>query len=164
MYATLVWTAQEAYDAFVAPLTTARRARYVAETTPFAALFGVPPELHPRSWAEFERYVVAMDEDGVLEVGPPAQAMAREVLAAGAADLVRPLGAGAAARAYVVAAGFLPPRLRAGYGLRWERPQRSAFAVAGIATRAALRALPARLRYWPHYLSARKQVTARASA
>lgn len=158
VYATLVWTALEAYDAFVEPLSHARRARYLAQSAPFAELFGVPPELHPGSWTEFERYFRSMDEDGVLEVGPQGRATGREVLAAGAGGLPQPLSSGVRALANVLAAGFLPPRLRAGYGLTWSGGEQRTFAAVRTATRTALPVLPGRVRYWPHYLSARSRL------
>jgi len=158
VYATLVWTALETYDAFVEPLSHARRARHLAQSAPFAELFGVPPELHPGSWAEFERYFRSMDEDGVLEVGPQGRTTGQEVLGAGAGGLSPPLGSGVRALADVLAAAFLPPRLRAGYGLTWSRREGRAFAAVRTATRAALPVLPGRLRYWPHYLLARDRL------
>ncbi|WP_100498122.1 oxygenase MpaB family protein [Geodermatophilus chilensis] len=158
VHATLVWTALELYDGFIAPLTLQRRAGYQAEMSRFGRLFGVPEELLPRSHADLERYVRCMDEDGVLEVGPQARALAGEILSAGASGLAWPLNIGAGGLTGVLAAGLLPPRLRAGYRLSWGWREQQAFSAARLVTRTAVPALPAHVRYWPHYLSAQRRL------
>ena len=158
VHATLVWSALELYDGFVAPLPRERRARYQAEMSAFGRAFGVPAELLPGSYPEFENYVRSMDEDAVLEVGPQARTLGREVLSAGASGLSRPLGSWAGALSEVLAAGLLPPRLRSGYSLSWGRWEQQAFSAARLATRTAVPALPAQARYWPHYLAAERRL------
>lgn len=56
------------------------------------------------------------------------------------------------------AAGLLPPRLRAGYRLSWGWREQHAFSAARLVTRTAVPALPAHVRYWPHYLSAQRRL------
>ncbi|MDP9440701.1 MAG: DUF2236 domain-containing protein [Actinomycetota bacterium] len=157
VHATLVWTALEIYDGFVAPLPHQRRARYQAEMSRFGQLFGASQDL-PDSYADFDSYVRSMDDDAVLEVGPEARAMAGEILSAGASGLARPLRVGAGALTGILAAGLLPPRLRAGYWLSWGRREQQAFRAIHLATRAALPVLPVQVRYWPHYLSAKRRL------
>jgi uncharacterized protein (DUF2236 family) len=120
-------------------------------------LFGVPEELLPRSYAQFEGYMHAMHEE-VLEVGPQARALASEILSARAWGLGAPLNLGTDTLIGVLAAGLLPARLRAGYQLRWGRREQHAFATACLAARTAVPAVPARLRYWPHYLAAQRRL------
>jgi uncharacterized protein (DUF2236 family) len=43
-----------AYEAFVGPLTRRRRDRYHREMSRFAAVFGVPADLLPGSYAELQ--------------------------------------------------------------------------------------------------------------
>jgi uncharacterized protein (DUF2236 family) len=160
VHATLVWTALEWYGRAIAPLPASRRARYQAEMDRFGRLFGVPEDLLPRSYGQFEAYVRGMDEEGVLEVGPPARAMAGAVLASRAWAIPAPLKPGADSLIGILAAGLLPARLRAGYRLPWGRREQHAFAAACAAGRTAAPVLPARLRYWPHYLAAQRRVRA----
>ena len=155
--ATLVWTALEFYDGFVGPLPQERRARYQAEMSRIGRLLGVPQGLLPGSYAEFTDYMRWMD-DAVLTVGPQARRLAVEILSASVPGVPRPLLHGAGSLAGVLTAGLLPPRLRAGYGLRWDRWERLAFRAARRATRTALPALPPHVRYWPHYVSAHRRV------
>lgn len=158
VHTTLVWSALEFHHQFIAPLTLARRAGYQSEMNRFARLFGVPDALLPGSYQEFERYLRSMDADRVLEVGPQARSLASQLLDSGASELVWPLGGLTGALASVLAAGLLPPRIRAGYGLDWGWPERRAFSTARLICRTTLPALPPQARYWPHYPVARRRL------
>ncbi|HXF57388.1 MAG TPA: oxygenase MpaB family protein [Actinomycetota bacterium] len=150
VHATLVEVALDTYERFVGPLGEARRARYFEEGKRFAALFGVTEQVMPRTYGEFRRYVGSMVEGPALTVTEEARALARDVL--------RPRGSPAlvavAAAGRLAAAGLLPARLREAFGLPWGAAERAAFASLARSVRAALPLLPARLRYWPHYLEA----------
>lgn len=149
VHATLVWSAMEFYDLFVAPLGSGEQDAYTAEMTRFGRLFGVPDPLLPRSSAELQRYVADMAE--VLHVGPQARAIAGQVLDGAGTGLPRPMAAAARALATVLAAGLLPARVREAYALPWRRRERAAFATVRAATRVGVRLLPGRVRYFPHY-------------
>ena len=56
-YATLTETAPLAYELIGPPLSAEDRERYYAETRLFAALFGIPQDALPQSWADFVGYV-----------------------------------------------------------------------------------------------------------
>jgi len=159
VHATLVWTALEFYDGFVGPLTRRQRDAYTRELNTSGGLFGVPERLQWESFVQLEEYVRSMVEHA-LHVGPQAETLSQEVLNVGADDLAWPLGIPAGALARVLAAGLLPPRLRAGYGLPWGWSERQAFAAARMTCRATLPALPPRARYWPHYLAADRRLRA----
>jgi uncharacterized protein (DUF2236 family) len=160
VHATLVWTALELYDRFVVPLPHVRRAAYLVEMSTFGRLFGVPDRLLFTDYDRFEDYVRGVDADGVLAVGPHARAAAAQILTAGATDLPRPLPSAASRAAGLLAAGLLPPRLRAGYQLPWGPRERAAYTALGRASRTALRALPPQLRFWSHYLVAEQRLRA----
>lgn len=154
VHATLVEVALDTYERFVRPLGEARRARYFEEGKRFAALFGVTEEVMPRSYRDFRRYVASMLEGPALTVTEEARALAREVL--------RPRGGPAlvavAAAGRVAAAGLLPARLRAAFGLPWGAADRAAFASLVRSVRLALPLLPGEFRYWPHYRQALRRV------
>ena len=122
--------------------------------------FGVPDRLLFTDYDRFEDYVRGMDGDGVLEVGPHALAAAAQILTAGASDLPRPLPGAASRAAGLLAAGLLPPRLRAGYRLPWGPRERATCTALGRCSRATLRGLPPRLRFWSHYLVAQQRLRA----
>jgi uncharacterized protein (DUF2236 family) len=164
VHATLVWTAVELHDQFVVPLPRARRAAYLAGMSTFGRLFGVPDRLLFTDYDRFENYMHSMDADGVLEVGPHARAAAAQILTAGATNLPRPLPAAASRAARLLAAGLLPPRLRAGYQLPWGPREQAAYTGVGRASRTALRGLPPQLRFWSHYLVAQQRLRAHQSA
>lgn len=159
VHATLVWTALEFYDGFVSPLTRQRRDAYTRELNRSGRLFGVPEPLLPETFEQLEQYMLSMVEQE-LHVGPQAWTLSHEVLNAGADDLVWPLGMPAGVLARVMAAGLLPPRLRAGYGLPWGRAERRAFGAARTLCKVTLPAVPERARFWPHYLVAHRRLTA----
>ena len=159
VYATLVTLALDTFDAFVAPLSEQERATYYDQTKPVAQVFGVTDEVLPDTYADFEHYVAAA-EDHVLAVGDDALAAADGVLCADlgpAGSLARPL-------TRLLAAAFLPPALRAQYGLAWRRRERVAFAVTRAVVRTTVRVLPRRWRFWPHDRTARRRVDRPARA
>jgi uncharacterized protein (DUF2236 family) len=87
-------------------------------------------------------------------VGPTATRLAAQILTPDpplVAAPARPLPA-------ILAAGVLPPAVRDAYGLPWRQRERLTFGAIRRATRGALPLLPARPRYWPHYLVAADRV------
>jgi uncharacterized protein (DUF2236 family) len=151
----------ELYDGCIAPLPLPCRARYQVEMPRFGLLLGVPEELLPRSYSEFKDYVRGMDQDAVLEVGPEARDLAEQVLAPDAGGLPWPLSDTAGRLSRILAAGLLPPRLRAGYRLSWGWREQRTFGTFCQTSRAVVPVLPAQVRYWPHYLSAESRLRQR---
>jgi uncharacterized protein (DUF2236 family) len=151
VHATLVTTALDTYDLFVRRLTREDRARYWAETAPFAELFGVGPRVLPSGYAAFEGYFASMVTGPDLAVGSPARAVAAGVLRPPLPTLLGP----ARSVARVITAALLPPPIRSAYGLPWGRAERSAVGALAASARAASPLLPERVRFWPHYRLAR---------
>jgi uncharacterized protein (DUF2236 family) len=115
--------------------------RYVVEMNRFAALFGIPRELLPRSWAEHEDYMASMLASDRLAVAPVALEMSRFLLGRGGPGAQPPLGR----LAELLAAAMLPPRLRDGFELAYSRADRLAMEL-GFATLGRLyERLPRRL-------------------
>ncbi|SDQ04431.1 oxygenase MpaB family protein [Quadrisphaera sp. DSM 44207] len=158
VHAALLWSALELVDGFVTRLRPGERTAYVREMAQFGRLFGVPEEVQLRAWDDLDAYVRAMVDGGTVAVGPQARALAQEILTGASAGLRPPLDAVVRAAARVLAAGLLPPRLRAAYGLAWGRRERGAFAAVRLATRLALPLVPPHLRYWPHHEVARRRL------
>lgn len=153
VFATLVWTSVEVTDGFARPVPGAERDAYYRDMRRVAHHFGVPDSALPDDYPALERYVDAQVEH-VLAVGPTASRLAAQILSPDpplVAAPARPLPS-------LLAAGVLPAPVRAAYGLPWRQRERLTFRAAQHATRRALPLLPARPRYWPHYLVAADRV------
>jgi uncharacterized protein (DUF2236 family) len=153
VFATLVWSAVEVTETFLRPVPPEERDAYYRDMTRMAHLFNVPDELLPPAYAELEQYVRRQVGE-VLDVGPAARLIARQILEPDPPIVPRPLGP----LASILAAGVLPPRLREAYGLPWRRRERAVFAVVRRAARLLIPVLPGRMRYWPHYAVALRRM------
>lgn len=140
---TLVLTSLRLYELVMGPLAADDREAYWAETIPIAAALGIPRSMLPPTIAALERH-----EREVLEREVIPDATSRGVGRA----VLRPFGWIPDAAYWpsdVLAAGLLPPRLRAAFGLRWRRRERVAFRAAIAALRLLRAVLPERLTVVP---------------
>jgi uncharacterized protein (DUF2236 family) len=156
-HATIVWAGVECYSRFVEPLAPPERDRYVAEARTFGAAFGLDAASLPSTFEEVRGYVFSMIEGKGLAVGEDARREAREILWPDGTWGER--AAGPAQR--VITAGLLPDPVRRWFGLAWDVRERAAFSLLRGATRAAVRSSPPRIRWWPHYRTARSRVAGR---
>jgi uncharacterized protein (DUF2236 family) len=147
VHATLIDSTIVANDAWLEPMSHARRAAFYLETRPIGRAFGVPDELLPADLEAFERYVVTMlGPDGPVRVSPVARDLAGSILrpplaplaswlpwSAGVARLLARVPATAYAWTLWPAVGLLPARVREEYGLSWGPRERlvSGWLVAG---------------------------------
>ena len=173
VHATLVDSTMAVYDAWLEPLSAARRAAFYAETRPIGRAFGVPEEVLPADLAAFEAYMAAMlGPAGPVRVSPVARELAGVVLRPPLAPLA-PLLPGPDARvagmlgripvatyAWTLwpSVGLLPASLREEYGLAWGWRERavSGWLVAGW--RAWRPLLPVGFRQMPRALAADRRV------
>ena len=150
VHATLVESTIAVYDAWLEPLSTARRAAYYAETRPIGRAFGVPEASLPADLAAFERYVAEMlGPAGPVHASPVARELAGScsgrrsplhpaAAPAAAAAVLRRIPAGAYAWTLWPSVGLLPPSVREDYGLSWgpwsgrSRPGSSPAGGAGV--------------------------------
>jgi uncharacterized protein (DUF2236 family) len=143
VHATLVYSAIRGYRALVGPLTDAEADQYYQDTKEIGVLLGISREMYPGRLEALEAYLYGMIDSGEVAVGADAQRMADVVLHPEFRGVPRmafaPLG--------VITAGLLPPALREGYGLKWGRAQRAAFAAcrAGLPLLVAIAPRPVRL-------------------
>ena len=164
VHATLVDSTIVVADAWLEPLSRARRERYYAETLPIGRAFGIPADLLPPDFAAFEAYLDAMlAPDGPVQVGGLARELADVVLHPPLGPVV-PMLAGIPAVAYAwtlwPAVGLLPPSVRDAYGFRWGPLERavSGWLVAGW--RAWRPWLPEDFRQMPQALVADRRLAA----
>jgi uncharacterized protein (DUF2236 family) len=175
VHATLVDSTMAVADAWLEPLSPARRAAYYAETLPIGRAFGVPDALLPPDVEAFDRYVAGMlAPGGPVTVSSVARELATVVLRPPLAPLASLLplpttavGAvleRAPARSYAwilwPSVGLLPVSVREDYGLAWGPRERlvSAWLVTGF--RAWRPLLPASFRQMPKALAADRRMAA----
>jgi uncharacterized protein (DUF2236 family) len=118
VHATLTESTVLTYERLVEPLTSADRDRYCADSADVAVELGAAAGEVPRSWAEVGSYLRNGYLSGRVVVGPQALEIAAALLSPFnnrlANGIVAPLVS-------LLAAGQLPPHLRAEYGLHWTR-------------------------------------------
>ena len=147
VHATLIDSTIVANDAWIKPLSRARREAFYLETRPIGRAFGVPDKLLPADLEAFEGYVAAMlGPAGPIRVSPLARDLAGVILRPPLAPLAPWLPGGAraggvlarvpaAAYAWTLwpAIGLLPSDVREGYELSWGPRERviAAWLVAG---------------------------------
>ena len=142
VHATLVYSAIRGYRAMVGPLSPAQADQYYQDTKAIGVLLGIPPEMYPAGVEGFDAYLHGMIDRSEVAVGADARCMGQVIL--------RPVFRGVPRMVFtplsVITAGLLPPRLREGYGLKWGRAQRAAFAAcrAGLPRLVAIAPEPVR--------------------
>jgi len=165
VHATLVDSTIVAYDAWIEPLSRARRAAYYEESKPIGRAFGVTDDLLPVDLAAFDRYLERMlAPRGPVRVTPTARELAQTILHPSLAPLAPPIApvlrripTGTYDWAMWPSLALLPESIRAGYGIPWTPVNR---AVAGwlLSTWQAWRPLlPPALRWFSAASDARRR-------
>ena len=136
------------------PLPIAIKDAYMVELNRFAALFGIPRELQPESWAAHARYMSEMLGSDRIAVTASAREMGQFLFGRGLGAAQPSLGRIAEA----VSATLLPPHLTAAFGLRASPiPVRAGLA----AFRTMYRRLPARFVAIPARSEAHRRLVGR---
>ena len=162
VHATMVDSTIAVADAWLEPLSAARREAFYAETRPIGRAYGVPEDRLPADIASFEQYMAAMlAPAGPVRVSATARDLAVDVLRPPLAPLAPWLGwvpRGAYAWTLWPSVGLLPASVREDYGLSWGLRERavSAWLVAGW--RAWRPVLPASFRQMPKALAADRRM------
>ncbi len=146
VHATLVDTALLMYRTYVGPLTAEDQEAYYQDMKHLARLFGTPDRAIPGTFADFEAYRRSMlDGEGIC-VTPQARDLATALLTPPLPIVARP----AWELVRFATAGFLPSKLRRGYGFTWTPAHRAVLAgSAGAVRRGLLPLLPDRIRRLP---------------
>jgi len=159
VHATLVFSAIRGYRALVGPLSDAEADQYYQDTKEIGVLLGIPREIYPGRMDAFDAYMQGMIDSREVAVGTEARRMADLVL--------RPSFRGVPRLAFaplsVITAGLLPPALREGYGLKWGRPQRAAFAACRTALPRVVAMAPGAVRLLPPARQAYRRLRLRAA-
>lgn len=154
VHATLMDTNSLIYERFVGPLSQAEKLRGYEESKALARYMGIPDAIIPPTLDQFNAYMQSMLDGDQLVVDDTTRALAHDVfhpsvwfgprLAAWVLGLMTP--------------GFLPPRLRAAYGMPWGPRRQAALDLLSLAVRRALPLTPSLLRYMPQARRARRRV------
>jgi uncharacterized protein (DUF2236 family) len=178
VHATLVDSTIIANDAWIEPLSRARRSAFYDETRPIARAFGVPDSMVPPDFEAFEAYVAEMlATDGPVQVSPVARELGRAVLNPPLGPLAAWMPFGESVRplleripvalyrwALWPAVGLLPPHVRAQYELPWG-PLEAATSAWLVRTWQAWRPrLPEDFRQMPQALAADRRMAGRGGA
>jgi uncharacterized protein (DUF2236 family) len=154
VHATLVDSSLSIYERFVRRLAPGDRERYYLEMHRMGTAFGVPEELQPPTFAAFCAYVERMASS--LRIEDESRRVARAVLSPPAPLVLFPFGLPFG----LASVGLLPPRIREGLGLRWDRRAERALAAMAAVVRRTLPLLPDGVRRWPHARQAEERVEA----
>jgi uncharacterized protein (DUF2236 family) len=138
VHTTLVDTGIVMYDRFVRPLDAGERAAFYREMKTVAQVFGVPHDVLPRRYRDYEAYL--RRQVGSLRVSDDALAVAHSVLDPGVPLPMRP----AARVASRLSLGLLPEPLREQYRVRWTPAHRAVLALSSESARRLV--VPRRLR------------------
>jgi uncharacterized protein (DUF2236 family) len=150
VWATLVRMTVVAHEALVGSLTAEERVRHYAEAKLAAALFGIPAEDVPLDLAAFDRYYAGMLAGPELHVVASAREVASYMFNLSLTRFTR--------WDELVTAGFLPPALRAAYGLPWPASAVQRFNRYGAFVRRIVPLMPPAARYVPAYHQAMLRV------
>ncbi len=179
VHATLIDSTLRTVDAWLEPLSPARRARFYAETLPVGRLFGIPPSVLPPDIDAFDAWMAAQWAPGgpVHPTGvardlawtilhPPLAPLAASGPVAGmlgraakpVATLMDQMPAGIARWVLVPSLGLLPEPVRREYGFSWGSRERWLSAWLVPTWGAWRRALPERWRWFPQALAADRRM------
>jgi uncharacterized protein (DUF2236 family) len=150
VYATLFDSMLYAYRTFLPNLPPSDSARFYEEGKLFASLIGISADFVPNRLSDFDAYVQNMLTNGEVNVTE-----AGRQIGDGLMDvpnrLARPFNE-------FLAAGTLPPSLRAGFGLGWDPRRQAAFDSLARLTRFMARLTPQALHTSPVYWLALRRI------
>jgi uncharacterized protein (DUF2236 family) len=134
VHATLVDTALLIYRTYVGRLEAAEVEAYYQDMKALARLFGTPDDAIPESYGDFVAWWRSMLASEVICVTPEARELAATVLGPPLPIVARP----AWELVKFATAGFLPSKLRRGYGFTWTPAHRAMLAASAQGVRRAL--------------------------
>jgi len=152
VYATLIDSMHFAYRTFLPDLTRQEWDRFYEEGKLFGRLIGIPTEIVPRSLADFDAWMQAAFASKAIHVTEAGREIGRSLLRI-------PIGLAAPLTAFL-AAGTLPPRQRAEFGLPWGSRRQRLFDTLAAGLRFLARHTPEALHISPAYWLALRRAQA----
>jgi uncharacterized protein (DUF2236 family) len=157
--ATLFDTSIRTYELLFAPLSQTDLERYYEESCQVAGILGVPDAQMPPTIAGFREWWSEMLRGDDVAIGTQGRELARAVLTPKIRFVPRP----AFAPLTLFTLGLLPEPVRARYGFRWSSTKERAFRASTAAVRAAVKAMPARVRLFPQARAAERRAASAAA-
>jgi uncharacterized protein (DUF2236 family) len=158
VHATLVRTALDVYQLYVGPLTIAEQRLYYDEQRALAAMFGVPRERMPDTFAAFNRYFNDTLESDRIAVTAALRNLVDATLCPELPFIARPL----VEALNLTTVGLLPERLREELRLPWSRRRERLFEASRATLRRIIPALPTLVREFPPARGAERRARAAA--
>jgi uncharacterized protein (DUF2236 family) len=157
VHATLVDTALLMYRNYVGPLAPSEEEAYYQDMKALARLFGTPDEAIPDTYPDFVAWWRGMLASDRICVTPEAREVAAMVLRPPLPLVARP----AWEVLNFASVGFLPSKIRRGYGFTWTPAHRAALAASATAVRrGVVPLLPDLVRALPGARSAERSLAA----
>jgi uncharacterized protein (DUF2236 family) len=119
---------------------------FYEESKWFAKLMGIREENLPSTFLDFQKWMNQMMDGQEVVVSDEARDIASSLL-----QLPLPIFWPAN---YLLAAGMLPPKIRAGFGLKWNKGMQICFDLAVTAVQGIVQYIPERFRTTPYYWEA----------
>jgi uncharacterized protein (DUF2236 family) len=160
VHATLVRTALDVYQGYVGPLTIAEQRLYYEEQKTLAAMFGIPRERMPDTFAAFNEYFSDTLESDRIAVTAALRDVVDATLRPKLPFIARPL----VDALNVTTVGLLPERLREEVPLPWGPGRERLFEASRATLRRIVPVVPILLREFPPARSAERRARAEAFA
>lgn len=144
VHATLIESILLTYTELVGPLSPEERDQYCAEATIMEPLLGMPPGWLPRTCAELDAYMRAMQAGDALVISDTSRALARAVLYPPTWQVAWPAFRAMQLRTI----GSLPQQIRDAYGFAWTAGDERSLSRWTTGLRTVRRWLPAVVRDW----------------
>lgn len=132
VYATLVDTSLVSYQQFVAPISSEQERAYYQDALTIARWMGIPREILPLTWTDFQDYMRGMLESDRIAVTDTSRLLAHQVLH----PEVGFIPSMSSALLRLTTGGLLTPSLREEFGLAWSPVQAALFHIVSGMTRA----------------------------
>lgn len=160
VHATLWDTQIRMYELVLGQLSAEEKEAYYEETKRFAWLFGIPDELIPQNWNAFQHYMERMYASDVLTVGQVGREMGSMLFRFDIPFAKMPLE-----WLRTITAEVLPERLSRDFGLPEDSDARHRTFERSLRwIRRVYPRVPARLRYIPPYVEARRRLSGKDHA
>jgi uncharacterized protein (DUF2236 family) len=156
VHATIVDTALLMYRTYVGPLSAGEQESYYQDMKVLARLFGTPDKAIPETYADFVAWFRTMIDSEVICVTPEAHELVATVLKPPLPFVARPVWQAV----NFVTAGFLPGKLRRGYGFTWTPAHRALLAGSAESLKRVIPLLPDLARALPNARSAERALAA----
>jgi uncharacterized protein (DUF2236 family) len=153
VHATLVDTALQVYDRYVAPLPPAIAEAYHLEARRVALRLGLPAAALPRTLAELRARMTELVERGDVHVSPTARMLAPSVLYP---TRLPPRIVWDAA--HLISFSVMPPPIRAGYGISWSPARERGMRRVASISRRLVPLVPRGLRHVPQARAAERRL------